>query len=439
VVVAMSWRDRLAARACFASGAVCIVTLLIACLSPARAMAFGGEFADPSPNAPPAASVYNTAPANCATETNPYCEIDAPSSSLPPADGSNPETYLNSAYWPAEERPDIEVYAIQQYGYNYQDCSNPSTWNHYCFLVDAEAVGYPVTHSPQVGDLFLARCEDFILANGKTATSCPLGNIYYIGYVEQVLPDGSFSVTEGGTGPGDSGLAFEWLSGSMDANSDFIGFFPPGQSPRLPPVQVDVYYAGAYDANNVGGAGTVMDSNGQTCHVAVAHDCLLTEPQGPPVTFTATPDPGSTFQGFSYCSTGSGTTCTFTFGRGGGAVGAGFNLENPTIPITGGGKSPIPTTKGSGKATGPSRVRIINVTSAPGTIRASLAGSHLVCQLSRWTGHRWGKPRVQRCGSTVTYRRLTAGRYRLTVVSGKTSRTKVVVLRHGARRLADKG
>lgn len=435
----MGWRDRLGARVWLAAGAVSIVALLIACLSPAGAMAFGGEFADPSPNAPPAASVYNTAPANCATETNPYCEIDAPSSSLPPADASSPETYLNSAYWPAEERPDIELYAIQQYGYNYQDCSNPSTWNHYCFLVDAEAVGYPVTHSPEVGDLFLARCEDFILANANFATNCPLGNIYYIGYVEQVLSDGSFIVTEGGsTGPDDSGLAFEWLSGSMDANSDFIGFFPPGQSPHLPPVLVDVYYAGDYDANDVGGTGTVTDSNGQTCHVAETHDCLLTEPQGAPVTFTAAPDAGSSFQGFSYCSTGFGSTCTFTFGRGGGAVGATFNLENPATPITGGGKSPTPTRKGSGNATAPGRVRIINVTGARGTIRASLAGSHLVCQLSRWTGHRWGKPRVRRCASAVTYRKLTAGRYRLTVVSGKTSRTKVVVLRRGATPLGHK-
>lgn len=428
----MSWQDRLGAKLWVAAGAALAVALLVACLSPPRAMAFAGEFADPSPNAPPVASVYNTAPTSCATETNPYCEIDAPSSSLPPADANSPETYLNSAYWPAEERPDIEVYAIQQYGYNYQDCSNPSTWNHYCFLVDAEAVGYPVTHTPQVGDLFLARCEDFIMANGTTATNCPLGNIYYLGYVEQVLPDGSFSVTEGGTGPGDSGIAFEWLSGSMDANSDFIGFFPPGQSPHLPPVQVDVYDAGSSDANYDGGAGAVTDSNGQTCHVAVTHDCVLTEPQGLPVTFTATPDAGSSFQGFSYCSTGSGNTCTFTFSAAS-ALGADFELDNPTSPITGGGKSPTPTKKGSGKTTAPSRLRIITVTSAPGTIRARVVGSHLVCQLSRWTGHRWGKPRVRRCGGAVTYRMLTAGRYRLTVVSGKTSRTRVIVLRHGAR------
>ena len=94
----------------------------------------------------PAPSVYNTTP-SCALNATDYYQC-APSS-LPPKDASNPERYLNSAYWPAEKRPDIEIYAVQKYGYDYQNCT--AKLPHYCFLLDAQAVGYPVTHMPQAG------------------------------------------------------------------------------------------------------------------------------------------------------------------------------------------------------------------------------------------------------------------------------------------------
>jgi hypothetical protein len=408
-----------------------------------------GEFLNPSPNAPPAASTYNSAaPTICpVTMSVPFCELDAPSSTLPPPDADNPETYLNSAYWPAEERPDIEMYAIQQYGYSYQNCSDPSTWNHYCFLVDAEAVGYPVTHTPQVGDLILARCADFTFVNGaKYTCGPPYGNIYYIGYVEQVLSDGSFIYTGGGTGPGDSGLEFQWLSGSMDPSADFIGFFPTGQSPSIK-VTVEVDYGGG------GGAGTVSDSNGQTCSSGgEAAVCTFTERVGVPVTFTETPQSGSTFWAWYGACSGS-RSCGASFD------GTNSWLTADFLPASqsgsGGGTSPGgsgggPSTGGSGADTGPKSGTsgtshatkspgIRRVTTARGVIHAALRGSDLTCKLTRWTGRRWAKPRVQRCGGSVTFRNLAAGRYRLTVASGKASAIKMVTLRHGATTRAGDG
>jgi hypothetical protein len=405
-----------------------VVLVIVGWAGAGRAVAASvDEFSDPSPNGPPAASVYNTTPPptqSCPTfsESQPYCSVEAPNSALPPADTSNPETYLNSAYWPAEKRPDVEMYAIQQYGYDYENCSDPSTWNHYCFLVDAEAVGYPVSQTPQVGDLFLARCESFVYANPAWSSTCPLGNIYYLGYVEQVEPDGTFIVTEGGSSDAnDSGLGWYWLSGAMDPNSDFIGFFPAGQSPSLPPVQVEVYDAHGTSGNGAGGAGTVRDSNGQTCKLGPAnYDCTFSEPQGVAVTFTATPNAGSTFTGFGFC--GTATTCTLTFGRDGGQVGADFEL-----PVTRSSRGGDKTRRAPA-----ARARIFRVLTARGTIRARISGARPRCALALRVGRRWSIPHRARCTTSVVFRRLPAGRYRLTVVSGRTSAHRDIRLRHGA-------
>jgi hypothetical protein len=184
-----------------------------------------GEFHWPSPSQVPAPTPYNTAPA-CPPTSPAY---DCEESTLPPADANNPERYINSAYWPAEERPDIEMYAVMQYGYEYKDCA--AILPHLCFLVDAEAVGYPVSHTPQVGDLWLAPCDDLIWESG---TRCGASEGYYLGYVQEVLADGSFIQSWGGSDTSeDSGLAVSWLSAATDPNADFIGFFPPGQFPHL--------------------------------------------------------------------------------------------------------------------------------------------------------------------------------------------------------------
>jgi len=188
----------------------------------------GGEFHWPSPSQVPAPSPYNTTPACPPSSTDSY---DCEESTLPSPDANNPEKYINSAYWPAEKRPDIEMYAVMQYGYEYRDCS--AVLPHYCFLLDAEAVGYPVTHTPQAGDLWLAPCADLIWM-GQSYSGCGGSEGWYLGYVEEVFPDGSFIQSWGGSAtPADTGLALTWMSASMDMGADFIGFFPSGQFPHL--------------------------------------------------------------------------------------------------------------------------------------------------------------------------------------------------------------
>ena len=220
----------------FLSGTLVLLLVLafaMMLLSPGVALADINEFQDPTWTQLPAVSAYNTTP-SCALSTANYYQC-APSS-LPPEDPSNPERYLNSAYWPAEKRPDIEMYAVQKYGYDYQNCA--AKLPHYCFLLDAEAVGFPVTHTPQVGDLWLAPGE--CLAWGGSKAALPAGctdnaDDWYLGYVEQVFPDGSFIQSWGGTGPADSGLGESWFSGEMDPYSSFIHLMPAGSPLRPPP------------------------------------------------------------------------------------------------------------------------------------------------------------------------------------------------------------
>lgn len=505
-------------RVLVGAGAVLAVLTVVVWLGAGRAVAAtAGEFADPSANAVPPVSAYNMTPTSCpVTRSVPFCSLSGTSSSLPPADSGSPERWLNSAYWPAEKRPDIEMYAIQRFGYSYQNCSDPSTWNHYCFLVDAEAAGYPVGHTPQVGDLFLARCNDTVLVNGSQP-DCPLGNIYYVGYVEQVSSDGSFIVTEGGSDDAaDSGMGFYWFSAAMAANSSFIGFFPEGQSPPVAqyvyvdgpgsvedslgqtcsdmtatpatcvfgepqgvpitfastpqsgatfwdwsgpcsgtstctvtissaaPAVLGASFGAAAPGGGTGGPptvnvqiwgfGSVHDSTGQTCASTTGlRDCSFSEQQGVPVTFTATPQSGSTFKGWDGPCSGTGT-CTFTptspvdltvnFAVTGSGTG---NSGTP-----GAGGSPTGGSGSTGGTKGSSKIRIVHVNTARGMIHATLRGTHLTCKLARWTGHRWGRPHVGRCGTSVSYRHLTAGRYRLTVVSGTASASRIVMLRHGA-------
>lgn len=502
----MAWGRVSNVRMLVRAGAVLAVMTVVVSLGAGRAVAAtAGEFSDPSANALPPISAYNTTPTSCpVTRSVPYCSLSGTSPSLPPADSGSPERWLNSAYWPAEKRPDIEMYAIQRFGYSYQNCSDPSTWNHYCFLVDAEAAGYPVSHTPQVGDLFLARCDDTVLVNGSQP-GCPLGNIYYIGYVEQVLSDGSFIVTEGGSDDAtDSGLAFFWFSATMAANSSFIGFFPAGQSPPVAqyvyvdgpgsiedsqgqtcsdttttpatcefgepegvpitftstpqsgatfwgwsgtcsgtstctetissatPAVVSASFAPPTANVQIRGFGSVQDSSGQTCtSTSGLQNCNFAEPPGAPVTFTATPQSGSTFQGWNGPCSGTGS-CTVS-------VTSSFGLTAnfaATSSDTGDSDTPAPiesptvsSTPSAGTKSTDATIGIVRVTTARGTIHATLRGTHLTCKLARWTGHRWGRPHVRRCGTSVTYRHLTAGRYRLTIAAGTASASKIVRLR----------
>jgi hypothetical protein len=153
------------------------------------------------------------------------CEV--PQNLWPPRDPNHGERYLNSAYWPEEKRPDIADYAIGRYGYEYENRS--SHLPHYCFLLDAEAVGYPISHTPKVGDLWVAPCDKLALEGSGFDFECGDAGAtdWFLGYVEKVFQDGSFIQSWGGSStPADSGLSLTWFSSSMDAYTEFIHLMP---------------------------------------------------------------------------------------------------------------------------------------------------------------------------------------------------------------------
>ncbi len=128
------------------------------------------------------------------------------------------------------------MYAVQRYGYSYKNCS--SRLPHYCFLVDAEAVGYPVSHRPRVGDLWLAPCTALKWVNGGTALGCGPSPQWFLGYVQKVFPNGSFFQSWGGSDtPADTGLALTWFAGSMDPQTEFIHLLPPGSRRPASPLR----------------------------------------------------------------------------------------------------------------------------------------------------------------------------------------------------------
>jgi hypothetical protein len=218
-----------------------------------------GEFDDPSWTALPAPSVYNTTPACPITVEDPYCDV--PLLDAPPPDPGNGEWlrrmqnadgtwsqnatgYVNSAYWPSEKRPDLEIYAIPKAA---KDCAD-RLW-HYCYLSGAEAVGYPIGHTPAVGDLAVFSGECQIAAGSDDAaesSACnpPTNMDWYAWYVEQVNPDGTWIGSDAGScipachyGPDnadrayDSGISLGLFAPAMDADTDFIGLMPAG-SPK---------------------------------------------------------------------------------------------------------------------------------------------------------------------------------------------------------------
>ena len=180
-------------------------------LGASAATAANNEFANPSPSALPAASPYNS-PAECQPTLNsPWCYWAV----LPPRDPNNIETYFNCAYYAAERRPDLadEVWSI---GYNDQ-----GAW---AWEPDAAQADYPVSQTPSVGDIFVtAPATTYVWVNGLQSVD-PYG---HVGYVEQVLPDGSFITSEGGWGADDSGGGNAWYASSMAQAMYFVGFKAP--------------------------------------------------------------------------------------------------------------------------------------------------------------------------------------------------------------------
>lgn len=228
------------------------------CVATATASAApSGEFSNPSWTELPTPSLFNTTPSCPVSETKMTCQI--PQSTWPPPDPGNLEWgertknadgswdtfhsgYINSAYWPAEKRPDIETYGIERFGYEFDKpdgCS--SELPRCCFLTAAEELGCPIDRTPGVGALWLSTeaCVDENwnvhenLESGLPFRSeCAQDDQWYLGYVEEVLPNGAFVISWGGSETAaDSGLARVYMFPEMAPVSEFIHLMPPG-TPR---------------------------------------------------------------------------------------------------------------------------------------------------------------------------------------------------------------
>ncbi len=137
---------------CKALKPLLVVGAMLTLSTPAAAA--DNEFYQPSWTQLPSPSAYNTTPSCPPTSSN-FFQCDVPASALPPQDPNNTASYLNSGYWPSEKRPDIEMYAANWLPFSPTE-SCLQHLPHYCYLVDAERAGYPVTHAPEVGDLWFA-------------------------------------------------------------------------------------------------------------------------------------------------------------------------------------------------------------------------------------------------------------------------------------------
>ena len=194
----------------------------------ARASMPPDEFQNPSWTALPSPTAFNRTPRCALTPAHPVCEV--PRKRWPPTDPYSPDGYLNSGYWPAEKRPDIEFWADEQLPLDYKHCLAHLT--HYCYLVKAKAEGYPISRTPHLGDLWFAQGK--CIAEGwAVKPSCTRDKDWYMGYVEKVNPDGSFIASSGGSRtPADSGLQIQYVPEATDRYSEFVHRFPPGKKPK---------------------------------------------------------------------------------------------------------------------------------------------------------------------------------------------------------------
>lgn len=198
------------------------------------------EFQNPSFRALPPPSAFNKTPACRPTPANGWwCVV--PRKRWPPPDPFNHDGYLDSGSWPEEKRPDIALYAHFPIGWDYKNCLAHLT--HYCYLVAAEAEGYPISHTPHVGDLWFIQGKCIAVGPGAPVqASCTRDKDWYMGYVDKVQPDGSFIGTSGGSRTSaDQGLLTIYFSGATDRYTKFVHLFPAGKEPKsaFPPATAE--------------------------------------------------------------------------------------------------------------------------------------------------------------------------------------------------------
>jgi hypothetical protein len=208
----------------------------------AKTRSVADEFQNPSWTGLPPRTVYNRLPSCKLDGANGYTCLPGISKSSPAADPGNPEAYANSAYWPAEQRPDIEHYGMNRYGYDYDNCAENTV--HYCFYVVAQKLGYPISHKPKVGDLAVF-AGDCALPGPDTAvpSDCVTqsDHYWYVEYVQKVLKNGAY-IGSGGGASGysdslndiDSGIIEQEISGNSDPYTYFIGLMPKKRARPAP-------------------------------------------------------------------------------------------------------------------------------------------------------------------------------------------------------------
>ena len=127
-------------------GAVATIGLAALLLTGGRSLAYPALV---SPYSLPRPDSFNRTPHCPVSAQRPYCLW----TKEPPYDPGDPESYgpndywQNCAYWTAEKRPDVEQLAVQRYGYPAAP-GGAADWK-----PDAVRAGYPVDHTPRVGDV----------------------------------------------------------------------------------------------------------------------------------------------------------------------------------------------------------------------------------------------------------------------------------------------
>ena len=196
----------------------------------------------------PIPSDYNTTPVSLdlvSTKTPLYGPWDVP------PDPNNIEEYGQCTYWAAEKRPDIAYEAEYVYGY-------PQYHGAFDWEVDAAAAGYPIDHTPRVGDLAASPPGyTFTSSDGTTWTA---GSVGHLTYVEQVNSDGSFVVSEMNAGwplHGDIAL----LPAAAAAGMSFIHQLHPSFFTGEESLGAGVYYLTFPNGNYLGYYSYLTDSS----------------------------------------------------------------------------------------------------------------------------------------------------------------------------------
>lgn len=130
-----------------------------------------------------------------------------------PVDTRNPELYGTCSYLVAELRPDLEAVTMRAGGYTDGILS---------MLSAARRAGYPVTHRPHAADAVIWHPgQSYRLLNETTWTTGAANG--HVAYVEGVLGNGDFIISEMNAAFGSTGGDTQILPASLARSVWFVG------------------------------------------------------------------------------------------------------------------------------------------------------------------------------------------------------------------------